>query len=72
MRFFHDELRLSLPFNGELTLSLEALKRTSPRDIICIYEVPLQSLRMPARTCCQRLFFCAIVHFAAYIAALNT
>lgn len=40
VRFFHDELRLSLPFNGEHSLSLEDLKKTSPRDIICIYEVP--------------------------------
>lgn len=45
VRFFHDDLRLSLPINGEYTLSLEALKNTSPRDIICLYEVC--SLRMP-------------------------
>ncbi len=44
VRFFHDELRLSLPFNGEHSLSIEDLKKTSPRDIINIYEVPLTLL----------------------------
>ncbi|BDA44082.1 hypothetical protein COCOBI_05-2660 [Coccomyxa sp. Obi] len=45
VRFFHDELRLSLPFNGEHTLSIEDLKKTSPRDIICIYEQYVEELR---------------------------
>ncbi len=44
VRFFHDELRLTLPFNGEHSLSIEDLKKTSPRDIIQIYEVPFTSL----------------------------
>ncbi|EIE25859.1 hypothetical protein COCSUDRAFT_40110 [Coccomyxa subellipsoidea C-169] len=45
VRFFHDELRLSLPFNGEHTLTLEDLKKTTPRDIICIYEQYVEELR---------------------------
>ncbi|KAK9915932.1 hypothetical protein WJX75_006126 [Coccomyxa subellipsoidea] len=50
VRFFHDELRLSLPFNGEHSLSLEDLKKTSPRDIICIYEQYVEELRACLQT----------------------
>jgi hypothetical protein len=39
VKFFHADLHLSLPINGEYTLSVEGLRNTRPRDLICLYEV---------------------------------
>lgn len=47
IRFFHDDLRLSLPCNGAHSLSPEALKNTAPQDIICLYEVRPLPMHLP-------------------------
>ena len=54
IRFFHDDLCLSIPFKGEHFMSSEAIKALSPRELILIYEVrsPL-SIIMSPKSCCS-------------------
>ena len=39
IRFFHDDLCLSIPFKGEHFMSIEAIKALSPRELVLLYEV---------------------------------
>lgn len=38
IRFFHDDLCLSIPFKGEHFMSIDAIKALSPRELILLYE----------------------------------
>ena len=63
IRFFHDDLCLSIPFKGEHFMSSEAIKALSPRELILIYEVrsPL-SIIMSAKSCCSPTSIYSRVH----------
>ena len=39
IRFFNDDLCLSIPFKGDHFMSIEAIKSLTPRDVIHLYEV---------------------------------
>ena len=39
IRFFNDDLCLSIPFKGNHFMSIEAIKSLTPRDVIHLYEV---------------------------------
>ena len=49
IRFFNDDLCLSIPFKGNHFMSIEAIKSLTPRDVIHLYEVSwhLLSLVLP-------------------------
>ena len=38
IRFFHDDLCLSIPFKGEHFMSIDAIKALTPRELILLYE----------------------------------
>ena len=63
IRFFHDDLCLSIPFKGGHFMSSEAIKALSPRDLILIYEVrgPL-SITMSPKSCCSQTSIYSQVH----------
>lgn len=44
IRFFNDDLCLSIPFKGNHFMSIEAIKSLTPRDVIHLYEVSWQPL----------------------------
>ena len=49
IRFFNDDLCLSIPFKGNHFMSIETIKSLTPRDVIHLYEVswhfPVNSTR---------------------------
>lgn len=53
IRFFHDDMCLSIPFKGEHFMSIDAIKALLPRDLILLYEVS-----KPAQVCLKAMFYC--------------
>ncbi|CAL5218481.1 g167 [Coccomyxa viridis] len=45
IRFFHDDLCLSIPFKGEHFMSIDAIKALTPRELILLYERYVEQLR---------------------------
>ena len=44
IRFFHDDLCLSIPFKGEHFMSIDAIKALTPRELILLYEASPSTL----------------------------
>lgn len=45
IRFFNDDLCLSIPFKGNHFMSIEAIKSLTPRDVIHLYECYVEQLQ---------------------------
>ena len=41
IRFFHNDLCLSIPFKGEHFMSIDTIKALTPRELILLYEAKL-------------------------------
>ena len=59
IRFFHDDLCLSIPFKGEHFMSIDAIKALSPRDLILLYEASPSTYVLPFHVCHSS--FCAML-----------
>ena len=51
IRFFHDDLCLSIPFKGEHFMSIDVIKALSPRELILLYEVSPCAYSLPLPVC---------------------